>query len=40
MQILPRLTRPAGFEMGGGMAINTVPPEDAARHLLGVTGEG
>src|SRR5262249_6652954 len=33
MEILPRLTRPAGFELGSGMAINTVLPEDAARYL-------
>src|SRR5258708_27717780 len=33
MRILPRLTRPAGFEMGSGMSINTVLPEDAAASL-------
>lgn len=29
IRILPRLTTPAGFEMGSGMSINTVLPEEA-----------
>jgi UDPglucose--hexose-1-phosphate uridylyltransferase len=33
MRILPRLTTPAGFELGSGMSINTVLPEDATRFL-------
>lgn len=33
MSIIPRLTTPAGFELGSGMSINTVLPEDAARFL-------
>lgn len=33
LQILPRLTRPAGFELGSGMSINPVLPEEAARLL-------
>jgi UDPglucose--hexose-1-phosphate uridylyltransferase len=33
MRILPRLTTPAGFELGTGMSINTVLPEDAACFL-------
>lgn len=33
IRILPRLTTPAGFELGSGMAINTVLPEDAAAFL-------
>jgi UDPglucose--hexose-1-phosphate uridylyltransferase len=33
LQILPRLTTPAGFEMGSGMSINTVLPEEAAAYL-------
>ena len=33
IQILPRLTTQAGFEMGSGMSINTVLPEDAATCL-------
>ena len=33
MRILPRLSTPAGFELGSGMAINTVLPEDAAAFL-------
>lgn len=30
MKIIPKLTSPAGFELGSGMGINTVAPEDAA----------
>jgi UDPglucose--hexose-1-phosphate uridylyltransferase len=33
IQILPRLTTPAGFELGSGMSINTVLPEEAAEYL-------
>lgn len=33
IQILPRLTTPAGFELGSGMSINTVMPEEAAAYL-------
>lgn len=33
IRILPRLSTPAGFELGSGMSINTVMPEDAARFL-------
>jgi UDPglucose--hexose-1-phosphate uridylyltransferase len=33
MRILPRLTTPAGFELGSGMSINTVLPEQAAAFL-------
>jgi UDPglucose--hexose-1-phosphate uridylyltransferase len=33
IRILPRLSTPAGFEMGSGMSINTVLPEDAASFL-------
>jgi UDPglucose--hexose-1-phosphate uridylyltransferase len=33
VRILPRLTTAAGFELGSGMAINTVLPEDAAQFL-------
>ncbi len=36
VQILPRLTTPAGFELGSGMSINTVLPEEAAEFLRGV----
>ncbi|MDQ4005347.1 MAG: galactose-1-phosphate uridylyltransferase, partial [Actinomycetota bacterium] len=31
--IFPRLTIPAGFELGAGMAINPMPPERAAERL-------
>ncbi|MFT5784229.1 MAG: UDPglucose--hexose-1-phosphate uridylyltransferase, partial [Candidatus Krumholzibacteriia bacterium] len=33
LEVLPRLSRPAGFEVGTGYAINAVVPEDAARWL-------
>ncbi len=33
VRILPRLATPAGFELGSGMSINTVLPEDAAHFL-------
>ena len=33
IEILPRLTRTAGFEWGTGITINTVSPEAAARRL-------
>lgn len=32
-QIAPRLTEPAGFELGTGVAVNPVPPERAAAEL-------
>jgi len=36
VSIIPRLTRVAGFELGSGMFINTVPPESAAEFLRNV----
>ena len=33
MEIIPRLTKVAGFEWGTGFYINPVPPEDAAKYL-------
>ncbi|MBI3864951.1 MAG: galactose-1-phosphate uridylyltransferase [Planctomycetia bacterium] len=36
IRVLPRLTTPAGFELGSGMSINTVRPEEAAEYLRGV----
>jgi UDPglucose--hexose-1-phosphate uridylyltransferase len=33
VQIVPRLSEPAGFEIGSGMYINTVAPEIAAQQL-------
>ncbi|MEW5762978.1 MAG: DUF4921 family protein [Bacillota bacterium] len=33
LEILPRLTVPAGFEFGTGCYINPLPPESAARYL-------
>lgn len=39
VSIIPRLTRVAGFELGSGMFINTVPPESAAEFLRNVKCE-
>jgi UDPglucose--hexose-1-phosphate uridylyltransferase len=36
MEIIPRMTRVAGFEWGTGFYINPVPPEEAAAYLRGV----
>ena len=33
IEIIPRITRMAGFEWGTGFYINPVPPEDAAKYL-------
>ena len=33
IKILPKISTPAGFEIGSAMSINTVPPEDAAESL-------
>ena len=33
IEIVPRLTTPGGFEMGSGMAINAVMPEEASAFL-------
>jgi UDPglucose--hexose-1-phosphate uridylyltransferase len=33
LMIIPKVTTPAGFEIGSGIYINTVPPEDSARYL-------
>ena len=33
VEIIPRLTRMAGYEWGTGFYINPVPPEDAAKYL-------
>ncbi|HLV87977.1 MAG TPA: galactose-1-phosphate uridylyltransferase [Candidatus Sulfotelmatobacter sp.] len=37
VSVIPRLTRVAGFELGSGMFINTVLPEEAAEFLRKVT---
>ncbi|MCS7238315.1 MAG: galactose-1-phosphate uridylyltransferase [Thermoguttaceae bacterium] len=39
IEIMPSLTRPAGFEWGTGFYINPVPPEEAARFLREVETE-
>lgn len=36
IEIVPRLTRQAGFEWGTGLFVNPVPPEEAAEFLRGV----
>jgi UDPglucose--hexose-1-phosphate uridylyltransferase len=36
LNIVPRLTQPAGFEMGSGIFINTALPEEAARFLRNI----
>jgi UDPglucose--hexose-1-phosphate uridylyltransferase len=33
IEVLPKLTRVAGFEWGSGFYINPTPPEDAAKFL-------
>jgi UDPglucose--hexose-1-phosphate uridylyltransferase len=33
LEVVPRLTRVAGFEWGSGFTINPTPPEEAARYL-------
>jgi UDPglucose--hexose-1-phosphate uridylyltransferase len=38
LEIIPKLTRVAGFEWGSGFFINPVPPEDAADALRGGSG--
>jgi UDPglucose--hexose-1-phosphate uridylyltransferase len=37
IEILPKLSQVGGFEWGSGAYINSVAPEDAARHLREVT---
>jgi UDPglucose--hexose-1-phosphate uridylyltransferase len=34
LEVIPRLTRVAGFEWGTGFYINSQPPEEAAKQLL------
>jgi UDPglucose--hexose-1-phosphate uridylyltransferase len=36
LEIVPRLTKVAGFEWGSGFYINPTPPEDAAKYLRSV----
>jgi UDPglucose--hexose-1-phosphate uridylyltransferase len=33
LEIMPKLTRVAGFEIGSGFYINPTPPEDAAQYM-------
>lgn len=39
LEIIPRLTKTAGFEWGSGFYINPVPPEDAAAFLRDIEGD-
>jgi len=39
LSLIPRLTKVAGFELGSGMFINTVLPEDAAEFLRNINVE-
>lgn len=39
LSIVPKVTRPAGFEIGSGMFINTALPEESARFLREVGDE-
>jgi UDPglucose--hexose-1-phosphate uridylyltransferase len=36
IEIMPRITRTAGFERGSGFYINPTPPEDAAQYLRSI----
>lgn len=40
IELVPRLSRIAGFEWGSGFFINLMPPEDAARFLRGIDPDG
>jgi UDPglucose--hexose-1-phosphate uridylyltransferase len=40
LELLPKLSIQAGFELGAGVMIETVPPEQAAAFLRGVDVEG
>jgi UDPglucose--hexose-1-phosphate uridylyltransferase len=33
LMIIPKITTPAGFEIGSGIYINSVPPEESAKYL-------
>lgn len=33
LEVVPRISRPAGFEWGSGYSINPTPPEESARYL-------
>ena len=33
LEVIPKLTKVAGFEWGSGFFINPTPPEEAARYL-------
>ena len=39
LEIMPKLTRVAGFEWGSGFYINPTPPEDAAEALRNHVGK-
>ncbi len=39
LQLTPRMTTLAGFELGTGMRVNPTSPDDATAHLLQVLGD-
>ena len=39
LEIIPRLTKVAGFEWGSGFYINPTPPEQAAQYLRDIAAE-
>jgi UDPglucose--hexose-1-phosphate uridylyltransferase len=40
LELVPRISRRAGFEWGSGYTINPTAPEEAARHLKGADPDG
>jgi len=40
LELVPRITRPAGFEFGAGYTVNPTPPEEAARYIKNADPEG
>ena len=36
--VIPRVSQPAGFELGSGMFINTTLPEESAAFLRSIEG--
>jgi UDPglucose--hexose-1-phosphate uridylyltransferase len=39
IEVIPKLTKVAGFEWGSGFYINPTPPEEAARYLRDVSSQ-
>jgi UDPglucose--hexose-1-phosphate uridylyltransferase len=40
LELVPRISRRAGFEWGSGYTINPTAPEEAARHLKEADPDG